>query len=280
MKKSRVFKNLILIVFCMFFLCGCATIEHFRFYDEESGTVTDIVSIVLDTNKISASTLDKLDNEIKADMEEYRKEASKVAGVVEVLIPETNKYAYAVETKFASIAAIDNLYGSDIGPFSQFLANKHRIWAEEYTPFFYKYQPDESNSILWSIKYQGMNNQTFYDKYYEIVTGETATASSFSTEYLTVSQTFMTNLKDLHSNADIVESDAKYTKFTWNLSDKPIDYQVELYGLRARTSAWYVVGIISASVLAVILIVIAVVRDVRKDKKVKVKESTEIKEEE
>lgn len=266
MKKLKALKSLILVLFCMFFLCGCATIEHFRYYDEEFGTVTDIVSIVLDSSKIPASKLDELDAQIKADIEEYKQIATDVAGVTEVIVHETNKYSYAVETKFSSVYAINNLYGADIGPFSSYLANKQKVWAEEYTPFFYKYQPDESNSLLWAIKYQGINNETFYDKYYKIVTGEEATSSSYSTEYLNIYQTFMTNIKDIHSNADLVESDGTNTKYTWNLSNKPLDYQVEIYGLRARTSAWYIAAIILASVLAIILIIVATVLEGRKEK--------------
>jgi len=279
-KNSKIIKSLILVIFCIFFLCGCATIEHFRYYDEEYGTVTDIVSIVLDTAKIPASKLDELDIEIKADIQQYKEIASNVAGVVEVIIHETNKYAYAVETKFASVYAINSLYGSDIGPFSVFLANKQTVWAEEYTPYFYKYQPDESNSILWSIKYQGINGETFYDKYYEIVTGEEATTSSFSTEYLNVYQTFMTNLKDIHSNADVVESDGTNTKYTWDLTDKPLDYQVEIYGLRARTSAWYITAIIAASILAIILIIIAFMVQSKKEKQLTENISLEIEDKE
>ena len=271
MKKLKVLKSLILVIFCMFFLCGCATIEHFRYYDKEFGSVTDIISIVLDTNKIPASKLEVLDAEIKADMQEYKEIAEQVDGVCEVILHENGSYAYGVETKFTSVYAMEKLFGSDIGPFSTFLANKQKIWAEEYTPFFYKYQPDESNSILWAIKYQnGLDGETFYNKYYEIVTGEQATAEAYSTEYLDIYQTFMTNVKDIHTNADKVESDGTNIKFTWNLSDKPLDYQVEIYGLRARTSMWYLVAIIFVSVLAIILIVVAVVLDIRKEKLAKV----------
>ena len=259
MQKNKIVIKLITLILICFTFFGCANISFTRIYDSETEKISDVLTIALDKNEIPSSILSDLDTQIRSDMADYILAVRSVAGVCGVGMESPREYTYVLTTEFLSYEGVKNVYGNDdIGPFGTFIVNKNKIWAEENGAFLYKYQPCEDESILWAIKYFSQSSSgSFYNKYYKLATGNESTEENFTLEGLNITESFLTNLQNVYSNADKEITKDGITQYIWNLTDKDLDYSLEIYRLRARSSGWYYVALGVGVATAVTLLVIA-----------------------
>ena len=259
MRKNRFLIKLITLVLICFTFIGCADISFTRIYDAETDKISDVLTISLDRGQIPTSVLTSLDRQIKTDLSDYVVAVREISGVCGVGYEVPKEYTYVLTTEFTGYEGVKNVYGNrDIGPFGAFIVNKNRIWASENGMFLYKFQPCEDESILWAIKYFSQtSSESFYSKYYKLATGEDFNEENFTLDGLQITESFLTNLQYVYSNADKQVSKDGITQYVWDLTGKDLDYSLEIYGLRARSIGWYLVALGVSILTAVVLIIIA-----------------------
>lgn len=265
--KNKSLSLFTFLILCLIFLMSCADVNYTRTYDSKSGEIADTINIKLDTNKLPAHTLADLDTAIVDDFSNYIIAVKNVESVrVKTHIDKEN-YHYTLTTTFKDVQTLLQVYkNKDIGPFAFYIANSKSFpWASEYSPFLYKYQPVYNKSILEVIKYRTppAQSKTIFDRYSEVV-GEESTQMM---DELKISQSFVTDIDRLYTNAHTVQKDHSTTTYTWQLNNQPVNFELHMYHLLAKPTAWYVVAIISTCVLVVGMIIFMIFKSKKENKK-------------
>ncbi len=252
---------LILLLLLFFVACGCADINFSREYNSETGEIIDTLNISLNSDVLLEDELQKLDASIKKDFDDYILRIGLIEGVkLETKFDGNN---YTLSTSFKNIQLLLTVYNNkDIGPFAFYITHEKQAWISSHTPFLYKYKPDTDKSILSSFNYRLSINdsQTYYQKYYELLTGEVVTDENIKIDELNITQSFTTDIDNLYSNANTVEIKDGKIIHTWNLNDKNADFELKIYKLIARTSGWYIVAVALTLILLLALIIIIKVK--------------------
>lgn len=261
-------------------LMGCATIESIRVVNPDY-SIMDRLVITLDKKKLG-NKYEDVKNSIKSDIdkfkwhitdwiEQFKDDNFDVYKVLESGIKCTPMESakdneFGVTLEFAGIEYFRIFYGlecvteelqdimstdqyykamTDVGPFISKISSDNYS-SENMGLFLYKYYMFSDKGLMNGINDFALDDSQTYLEKYSIMSG-------FNMDDVEISQVFTYPDDRIKSNADEVEVVDGMTFMAWNLSDKDDGFEMEMYYVGARTTAWYVVGLI-ISVIAVVVI--------------------------
>lgn len=259
---------------------GCATIESIRVVNPDY-SIMDRLVITLDKKKLG-NKYEDVKNSIKSDIdtfkwhitdwiEQFKDDNFDVYKVLESGIKCTPMESakdneFGVTLEFAGIEYFRIFYGlecvteelqdimstdqyykamTDVGPFISKISSDNYS-SENMGLFLYKYYMFSDKGLMNGINDFALDDSQTYLEKYSIMSG-------FNMGDVEISQVFTYPDDRIKSNADEVEVVDGMTFMAWNLSDKDDGFEMEMYYVGARTTAWYVVGLI-ISVIAVVVI--------------------------
>ena len=274
MKKR--FLSVLILICCMFVMCGCANMEYLRVVDD-NGQIMDKFTLELDRkdiiSKIGTTRYDELQKDIKLDLKNYtdninnrRLELQREYGGQKDFL---NGVGVAVSEWFALNATTDQIFVQ---------VNYASI---EYYKLINNISDDgskeDNNEIVsnWFVsKYIIKATNTFSnleelggeDNYFDYYTGH---YPEFSMDDVNLTQIYGTTDSRLKSNADYVEKIEGINYHLWEIDAKNGAYktcELSYYYLTAVGTGWYIIALALSIALAVILIVVYVVKTVKAKK--------------
>ncbi len=293
MRSKKIITTLVLMLVALVSLCGCAKIEYIRTVDGR-GVIIDKLVVTLDESKINKSqkTLDEVSSKISQDFndfivmvgdwkesfnnnETYSELYERLKTGIKVTRENTSAKELTLSIEFSNWQMFGLFYGfvtvggeevdgamTDVGPFlSNLLLGKYG--TSDMGIFLYKYSRVTDEGFIKNLQSLDgeqsltFNNtfdfQTLYNDY------RSYTNNSYDIDDLEIVQIFAYPDERLYSNCDekvVYESQNLngLNMMYWNLSDKDDDFQMELYKVAPKTTAWYVVALVISAIVVSILI--------------------------
>lgn len=257
-------------------LTGCASIETFRIVNPDYSIIDELV-ITLDRSKLDkVGKYETVRNSIMNDMYEFKgyvddwiDELEEGYPVIHQLfkqgikceIQDTGKdnmfkfvmtfsgleyfrFFYGLECvteELQDIMDSEEYYKAfeDIGPFvSKMSAGEYG--RENMGLFLYKYYKFSNTGIFSGLDTFGSDITTDGKSYVEKYSNMT----NYSLDDVNMTQAFTYPDENIKSNADDTETVGGMTFMSWDISDKDDGFQMEVYYIGARTTAWYVLALV------------------------------------
>ncbi|MGN0961405.1 MAG: hypothetical protein ACI4PF_04320, partial [Christensenellales bacterium] len=268
----------------IFSLFGCATIESIRVVNPDYSIIDKLV-VTLDESKLNKAgkSLDEVRTSIYSDMINFRNYVDDwidsfsddypeifiiLKNGIYCQVPEsTKRNEISVVIEFAGIEYFRIFYGletvteelqnvmnsesykkamNDIGPFITKICNND-YKTEGMGLFLYKYFMFSDNGLMSGIKDFSLsgNGESYYEKYSNL--------TNYTLDDVQINQIFTYPDDRIKSNADDVEVLNGMTFMAWDLSNKEEGFEMSIYYVAAKTTSWYIVGLLVSAIAVVII---------------------------
>lgn len=274
MKKQ--FLSVLILIVCMFAMCGCANMEYMRVVDD-NGQIMDKFTIELDkkeiTSKIGAVRYAELKEDIRIDLKNYTDNLidrrlvlqREYGGQKDFL----NGVGIAVSEWFALDSNTDQIFVQLNYASLEYYKLINGISDEVQTE-----DDSEIVSNLFVSKYIIKTANTFGnleqlggdENYFDYYTGH---YPEFSMNDVNLTQIYGTTDLRLKSNADYVEKIEGINYHLWEIDSKDGAYktcELSYYYLTAVGTGWYIIALALSLVLAIILVTVYVVKGIKAKK--------------
>lgn len=274
MKFRKVITVFSMVLMSVFVLMGCATIETYRIVNPDYSIIDEIV-ITLDRSKLDkVGKYSEVKNGVENDMltfatyvndwidlfeEDYPMIHSLLKKGITCSKEETsqdNQIKFVMN--FAGIEYFSFFYGldcateelqdimsselyhkalTDIGPFvSKMSAGDYN--RENMGLFLYKYYMFGSSGLMSGLEgfEEELGARDYVEKY--------SSMTHYTLDDVDIIQNFTYPDTTIKSNADDTETVGGMTFMSWDISDKTDDFEMEIYYVGARPTAWYVLALI------------------------------------
>lgn len=294
MKAKKIVTTLVLMIVALVSLCGCAKIEYIRTVDGYGVIIDKlVVSLDENKIENTGKTADEICSKIQDDFKkfetmvgEWKKSFSQneayteIAKKLETGIKVNRSNAggnkeLTLSIEFSNWQMFGLFYGfvtiggqevegamTDVGPFlSNLLLGKYG--TSDMGIFLYKYSRVTDAGFINNL--QNLDSEqslTFNDAFdFQTLSKDylNFTNNSYDINDLDIVQIFAYPDERLYSNCDedeVFESQNLdgLNMMYWNLSDKDGDYQMEIYKVAPKPTAWYVVALVVSALVVSILI--------------------------
>lgn len=244
MLKNNLF-SLILLVFSVVMLTGCASIDYSRFI-YPSGEINDRIVIEIDPKALNNCSLSKDDlyrtivNDLENNyVEKFKKFIVQVSNsdnftteeksmVINGINYDTRIIGNAIycDVKFSSMEVFNLFYGSDdedgeepelregtfINEYVQYSQNAYSILKEDYL-------------------------KTFINKYVYLFNGK------YNLNDVKLTQVYASPNTSIHSNADVIETSQGIKMHQWEIDASDLDFELEFYTMSPNSVSWYILAL-------------------------------------
>lgn len=275
MKLRKILTTFSMVLMSIFVLTGCAKIESFRIVNPDYSIIDELV-ITLDRSKLDkVGKYDKVKSSVLSDMYTFKGYVDDWVDELEVGYPEIHKLfekgitceivtsqdsMFKFVMTFSGIEYFRFFYGlecateelqdimsseeyhkamNDIGPFvSKMSAGEYK--TENMGLFLYKYYMFGDSGLMSGINTFGKDIESSGASYVEKYSNMT----HYTLDDVEITQAFTYPDETIRSNADDIETVGGMTFMSWDLSDKDDGFQMMMYYVGARPTAWYVLALV------------------------------------
>lgn len=262
-------------------LFGCAKIESIRVVNPDY-SIMDKLVITLDESKLNkvGKSLDEIKASVYTDMIDFRNHVNDwitsfqenhtqvytllKTGIDCRVLESTKHNELSIVIDFAGIEYFRFFYGlecvteelqdimdadtytkaiNDIGPFVTKICNDDYS-TEGMGLFLYKYYMFNDSGLMSGIEDYGLD-ESYYSKYNQM--------TNYTLDDVQINQIFTYPDDRIKSNADEVEVVDGMTFMMWDLSSKEDGFGMSIYYIGAKTTAWYVLGLIISAIAVVVI---------------------------
>ena len=266
MIKRKSILSLIMLLFCIIMLCGCANVDYSRFIDKD-GKTTDRIVVEIDDAALKYCNISKQDllRNIKEDLDNYYCQPVEDFQRMYRLSGRytTEQIAMVLEEIHTNVEIIGNKVVCDV------VFDTGRAFRAYYPPT--DYVPDVE-----------FREGTFVNKYVQSSTNvyaalKTDTLKSIINKYrgffgnkynledVKFTQEYASPDTQIHSNADSVQTVQGIKMHYWEISASNLDFQLEFYTVSPHTSSWYILALIITLIITVLVWVMIVKKKSNKE---------------
>ena len=282
---AKKLSSLILVVFCMVLLCGCANIEYQRVTDD-TGKIVDKITVELNEKELaskgmSTAKIQSLKNDIHTDFLKYEIAINTMKSELKANNTDVNldydlgitvqssgwvPVSQGVSKIYVQVVYLNSVYLQKLNGTEDVESEEDDSTQIISNLFISKYMMYADNVFMDVEETLGVDSKNFFEYY-------SANYDEATIEDVTLTQIYGTTDNRLKSNADYKANIEGINYHLWEIDTKNSGYKtlkLNYYYTTAVGTGWYIVALGISFLMVVVLGVVCFIKK-RNDSKYKVK---------